>query len=165
MRSRVTEWFETKIKYDKTQEDGTLKPETELYVVDALSFAEAESTITEEMSAYISGDFMVKDIKKAAYHEIFFSDVNIDDRWWKVKLKFITMDEKTQKEKETAQTYLVQAHTLQSAAKYIDEEMGKGMSDYRLASITETSIMDVFEHKAKNGPVKEDKPEYVEEGV
>ena len=81
-------------------EDGLQKQVVEQYVVDALSFAEAEQRITEEMSAYISGEFEVVDVKKAAYKEVFFDDDNAaSDRWYKVKLDFITIDEKTEKEK------------------------------------------------------------------
>jgi hypothetical protein len=77
MRSRTAEWFETKIKYEKTMEDGLTKKVTEQYVVDALSFTEAERRIIEEMTNYISGAFDVADIKKATYKEIFFSDAEI----------------------------------------------------------------------------------------
>ena len=104
MRSRTADWFETKIRYEKTQDDGTQKKVTEQYVVDALSFTEAESAITEEMKAYISGDYKITDIKTAAYHEIFFSDLDKDDKWYKAKLQFITIDEKTEKEKRTSMT-------------------------------------------------------------
>ena len=90
---------------------GTPKPITEQYVVDALTFTEAESIITEEMSVYISGEFNINGIKPAPYKEIFFSELNSDDRWFKAKLQFITFDEKTQKEKRSAVNYLVQAHT------------------------------------------------------
>lgn len=99
MRSRTSTWFECKIRYEKTMEDGSQKKVTEQYVVDALSFTEAEASIIEEMSSYISGEFEVKDIKKAAYGEIFFSDSPSADRWYKAKLQFITIDEKTEKEK------------------------------------------------------------------
>ena len=99
MRSRTADWFETKIRYEKTQEDGSMKKVTEQYVVDALSFTEAEAAITEEMKSYISGDYRITDIKMAAYHEIFFSDMDKDDKWYKAKLQFITIDEKTEKEK------------------------------------------------------------------
>ena len=73
MRSRTANWFECKIRYEKVMEDGLQKKVTESYVVDALSFSEAEKRIIEEMSSYISGEFDVADIKKAAYKEIFFS--------------------------------------------------------------------------------------------
>ena len=98
MRSRTTTWFECKIRYEKTMEDGTQKKVTETYTVDALSFTEAEASIMEEMSSYISGEFEVRDIKKAAYGEIFFSDSPSADRWYKTKLQFITIDEKTEKD-------------------------------------------------------------------
>ena len=148
MRSRTADWFETKIRYEKTQDDGTQKKVTEQYVVDALSFTEAESAITEEMKAYISGDYKITDIKTAAYHEIFFSDLDKDDKWYKAKLQFITIDEKTEKEKRTSIFYLVQAGSLTKAVNYIDEFMGKTMIDYAIASVAETQIMDVFEHDA-----------------
>ena len=115
MRSRTTIWFETKIRYDKTQEDGRQKPVTEQYVVDALSFSEAEASILEEMKVYISGDYKITDIRPAAYHEVFFSDMDRDDKWYKAKLQFLTIDEKTEKEKRTTVTYLVQAASLNGA--------------------------------------------------
>lgn len=146
MRSRTSDWFETKIRYAKTQEDGTQKNVTEQYVVDALSFTEAEGSILEEMKVYISGDYKITDIKPAAYHEIFFSDMEKDDKWYKTKLQFITIDEKTEKEKHSTVTYLVQAATLPAAVKNIGEVMGGTMIDYEITSVAETQIMDVFEH-------------------
>ncbi|MCR5643811.1 MAG: DUF4494 domain-containing protein [Prevotella sp.] len=149
MRSRTAEWFECKIRYEKVMEDGLQKKVTELYVVDALSFTEAEQRITEEMSSYISGTFEVADIKKAAYKEIFFSDDEQADRWYKTKLQFITIDEKTAKEKKSNVNYLVQAGTLNGAVKNIDSVMGGTMIDYVIASVAETQIMDVYEHEVK----------------
>ena len=106
MRSRTATWFETKIRYEKTIDDGSQKKVSESYVVDALSFTEAENTIIEEMSAYISGDFKVTDLKQASYGEIFFSDADSDDKWYKCKLQFITIDEKTEKDKPTTCLWL-----------------------------------------------------------
>lgn len=146
MTIRTAEWFEVKINYDKMQEDGLIKPVNEQYVVDALSFTEAESSITEEMSVYINGEFKIKDIKKAAYKEILFSERHTDDRWFKAKVQFITIDEKTAKEKRSSVMHLCQAHTLQQAVGYLDEYIGKGMADYVVSSIQETQIQDVFTH-------------------
>ena len=150
MRTRTAEWFETKVQYEKTMEDGMMKKVKEQYVVDALSFTEAENCITEEMSSYISGEFDVVDIKKASYKEIFFSEEENADRWYKAKLQFITIDEKTEKEKRSNVYYLVHAATLPGAVKIIETVMGGTMIDYVIASIAETAIMDVFEHKSKN---------------
>lgn len=146
MRSRTANWFETKIKYDKMMDNAQIKTVTEQYVVDALSFTEAETRILEEMSCSISGDFKITDIKQTTYKEIFFSDMEMDDKWYKAKLQFITIDEKTEKEKKQNIYFLVQAGSLQKAVKYIDEEMGKTMNDYVIASVAETSIEDVYEH-------------------
>lgn len=147
MRNNTSEWFETKVRYDKTTEDGQNKKVTEAYTVEALSFTEAESVITKEISNYINGEFDVKAITRAAYCEIFFSDVDTDDRYYRVKLAFITLDEKTEKEKRTIVVYLVQAASLDKARAYIKEEMNKTMNDYEVVSISETPLLDVFEHK------------------
>ena len=147
MRNKTTSWFETKIRYDKTMEDGRSKKVTEVYTVEALSFSEAESFITEEMSHYISGEFDVKAITRAPYGEIFFSDADSDDKWFKVRLAFITIDEKTEKEKRSNVVYLMQAATLDKARQYIKDVMAKTMVDYEVVSISETPLFDVFEHK------------------
>jgi len=140
-------------------EDGMQKKVSESYVVDALSFTEAENTIIEEMRVYISGEFKVTDLKQAAYGEIFFSDADSDDKWFKARLAFITIDEKTEKEKRSTITYLVQAHSVNGAVKHVDEVMGKTMIDYDIVSIADTKIMDVFEHKAAS-KASDAKPEY-----
>ena len=161
MRSRTANWFECKIRFEKTMEDGLQKKVTEAYVVDALSFSEAEERIIEEMSSYISGEFNVTDIKKASYGEIFFSDLDTADKWYKAKLQFITIDEKTEKEKRSNVTYLVQAGSFNGAVKSIDEVMGGTMIDYVIASVAETTLMDVFEHLPKTKQ-SDSRPEYEE---
>ena len=165
MRSRTSTWFETKVKYQKTMEDGSEKVVSEAYVVDALSFTEAESAIIDEMSVYVSGELKVSGIGKACYGEIFFSDIDDDDKWYKAKLQFITIDEKSEKEKRSNVTYLVQAKSLARALRYIDEVMGKTMIDYDVVGLNETKLMDVFEHHAPNEKKEEknDVPEYEEQ--
>ena len=165
MRSRTSTWFETKVKYQKTMEDGSEKVVSEAYVVDALSFTEAESAIIDEMSVYVSGELKVSGIGKAGYGEIFFSDVDDDDKWYKAKLQFITIDEKSEKEKRSNVTYLVQAKSLARALRYIDEVMGKTMIDYGVVGLNETKLMDVFEHHVPNEKKEEknDVPEYEEQ--
>ncbi len=160
MRSRTAIWFETKLRYEKMQEDGSMKKVTESYTVDALSFTEAENSITEEVKSYISGEYEVTDIKKASYKEVFFSDAAADDKWYKAKLQFITIDEKTEKEKRTNNYFLVQADSFQRAVRYIDEVMGKTMITYSIAQLTETMLMDVFEHTVKSSEPAEEKPGY-----
>lgn len=156
----MSKWFETKVEFEKTIDDGSQKKVKEAYTVDALSFTEAEEKITEEMSAYISGEFNVKNIAEASYKEIFFSDLASADKWYKAKLQFISLDEKTDKEKRSNVYYLVQAGSFMQAVKNIEEVMGTTMIDYVISSVTETAIMDVFEHNAKKEA--DDKPEYEE---
>lgn len=156
MRSRTAKWFICKIRYEKVNEDGLQKKVTEIYVVDALSFSEAEARITEEMQSYISGQFDILNIDPAPFAEIFFSDEETADRWYKAKLEFITIDEKTEKEKRSAVTYLVQAGSFDKALKSVNDVMGGTMIDYVTAKIEETKIMDVFEYAKKE---KADDPE------
>ena len=95
-------WFECKIRYEKVMENGMNKKVTEPYLVDALSFTEAEARIIEEITPFISGEFTVSDIKRANYSELFFCEEDAADRWFKCKLFFITLDEKSGAEKKTA---------------------------------------------------------------
>ena len=150
MRSRTANWFLCKIRYDKVMEDGLQKKVTEQYVVDGLSFTEAEARIIEQMQQYISGEFEVLEIDRCAFKEVFFSDDATADKWYKSKLQFITIDEVTAKEKKTSVYYLVQAGSFEGARKNIDEVMGATMIDYIISSVAETSIMDVFEYLAKD---------------
>ena len=155
MRSSTAIWFEAKVRYDKTMEDGCLKKVTETYVIDALSFGEAEKRILEEMTSYVSGEVEVCALKIAPYKEIFFADSNMADRWYVAKLAFITIDEKTDKQKKTRVCYLVNAGNINAAVKNIEEQMAGTMIDYDTFNVSETQILDVFEYKPKG----ENKPE------
>lgn len=147
MRTKTAQWFETKVRYEKIMEDGMQKKVVEKYVIDAVTFGDAEKRIAEEMENYISGDFEVKDIKPAQYSEIFISDQAAEGMWYKVKIDIITIDEKSSKKKRNRIIYLVQGSSVESARKNVDEVLDSTMSDYVIKSIVETKIIDVFEYK------------------
>lgn len=147
-------WFECKVKYDKMLDTGIQKTVTEPYLVDALSFTEAEARILEEMKPFISGDFTVSDIKRVKYSETFFNETG--DRYYRAKLYFITLDEKSGAEKKTAVNMLIQASTLKEAVDVVETEMKKTMIDYSLASVVETSLMDVFPYAKENESLRRD---------
>lgn len=144
----MAEWFECKIKYERTMENGMLKKVNEPYLVDALNFTEAERRITEEVAPFMMGEFQVSDIKRARFAEIFETTDESADRWFKVKLTFVTLDEKTGKEKKSSHNVLVQAADLRDSVKRLDEGMKGSMMDYVISSIAETPLMDVFHYKA-----------------
>ena len=147
MKSKVSKYYEVKIQYQKMQEDGKEKKVTEQYVVEALSFTEAESRIIEEMTPFIDGDFDVVSEKIAPYNEILLSDSYSDDKWFVSKVAFITIDEKTAKEKKQTFRYLVQARTSELAMDYTKEMFSHGMSDYSIDSVQDTPTLDVFLHE------------------
>ena len=146
MISRVSKFYEVKIQYQKTLEDGKEKKVTEQYVVEALTFTEAESRIIEEMTPYISGEFDVVSEKIAPYNEIFLSDRTDDDKWFISKVGFITLDVRTDKEKKQTFRYLVQAATSELALDYTKEMFSHGMSDYSIEAVQDTPTIDVFLH-------------------
>ena len=135
-------WFECKVSFEKVLENGMQKKVTEPYLVDALSFTEAEARIIEEIRPFISGEFTVTDIKRARLSELFFNESG--DRFYKIKVYFITLDEKSGAEKKTAAQMLAQACTLKEAIAVLEEGMKGTMADYTIASVTETMLMDVF---------------------
>lgn len=135
-------WFECKVRYERLTENGMVKKVNEPYLVDALTFTEAESRIIEKITPFISGDFSISAVKKTRINEIFFDDRG--DKYYMVKVNFITPDEKTGTEKKTANFMLVQASDFPDALKKFEEGMKGTLADYEIASIAETPIMDVF---------------------
>ncbi len=127
------------------QDNGMVKKVNEPYLVDALTFTEAEARIVDEMKPYISGEYSISSEKKTKIAEIFFNEDG--DRYYQVKVNFVTLDEKTGTEKKSAQLILVQANDLEDALKKFQSGMEGTMSDYEIASIAETMIMDVFPAK------------------
>ena len=154
MKSKVSKYYEVKIQYQKMQEDGKEKKVTEQYVVEALTFTEAESRIIEEMTPYISGEFDVVSEKIAPYNEIFLSDRTDDDKWFISKVGFITLDERTDKEKKQTFRYLVQAATSELALDYTKEMFSHGMSDYSIEAVQDTPTLDVFLYEVKKDVVE-----------
>lgn len=145
-------WFECRIRYEKTMENGMNKKVTEPYLVDALSFTEAEARIIEQMAPFISGEFTVRDIKRASYSEVFYTDEKVADKWYKGRLGFIAVDEKAGKEKITYTNVLVQACDFRDAVKKLDEGMRGSMADYVIILMQETAIMDVYEYEQTEDP-------------
>lgn len=140
-------WFECKIRYEKTMENGVEKKVTEPYLVDAFSFTEAEARIIEEITPFIKGEFSVVDIKRTNYSEVIQSPENTADRWFKFKLQFITLDEKNGKEKKSSSYILVQAVDFKDSLKKLEEHMKGSMADYIISSCNETAFMDVYFYK------------------
>lgn len=143
----IKNWFECKIRYEKTMENGVEKKVTEPYLVDAFSFTEAEGRIIEEITPFIKGEFNVTDIKRANYSEVIQSADTNADRWFKFKLQFIVLDEKNGKEKKTPCMVLVQAVDFKDSVKRLEDNMKGSMADYIIASCNETALMDVYFYK------------------
>ena len=142
-------FFEVRIRYEKTMENGQNKKVDEPYLVDALSFTEAEARIINEMTPFISGDFKVKAVKEANFSEIFFSNEESADTYFKARLAYVTLDEHSGAEKKTYTNVLVQAANLRDAVKKLDEGMKGTIADYKIISIAETKIMDVYLYKTE----------------
>ena len=143
-------WFECKVTYDKMMENGFQKRVSEPYLVDALSFTEAEARIIEEVTPFISGEFSVEAVGKARISEIFFNEEG--DRFFKFKINFITLNEKTGAEKKKAVKMIAQACTLKEAISVLEEGMKNTMADYSIAEVKETMLMDVFPFEVKEKP-------------
>jgi len=141
----MANWFECKVRYDKLQENGAAKKVTEPYLVDALSFTEAEARITEEQRPFISGEFDVAAVKRSRIAEIAFNDEG--DKWYLAKVGFITVDEKSGVEKRHISQTLVQATGFKNAYDTLIEYMKGTQADYDIVSIQETPLMDVYRMK------------------
>ena len=140
----MKKWFLAKIRYEKTDEKGMTRKVTESYLVDALSFTEAEARIIDNVKDFITGEFNVTALKWESISELFASDKECDDKWYKIKVAFITLDEKSGKERKTYTYMLVQSSDTASAEKRLHEGMKGMLADYRVMTVTETPIMDVY---------------------
>lgn len=139
-------WFTAGIRYDKVLENGQEKKVTEYYLVDAFSFTEAETRVTEEMSHLINGEFKVESLKREKLTETFFHEVG--EKYYKTKVNYITLDERTGREKKQPVYMLVQASTIDEAKDRLIDGMNGTMADYVVESITETKIIDVFPYES-----------------
>ena len=150
----MSQWFETKVKYDKTMLDtGAIKSVTEPYLVDALSFTEAEARITKEMEPFVSGELTVTAVRKVRFEDVLYHEGG--DRWYKVKINMITIDEKTGAEKRSASFSLVQASEFKLALDYFLEAMKSVLFDFEIVNITEMAFIDVFGADLGGGKVEE----------
>ena len=141
-RYNMAQWFETKVRYDKTMDNGSIKKVTEAYMVDALSFTEAEARISEEI-AHFTSEFSVSAVKRTKIAEIFREKTG--DKWYLVKVAFITLDEKTAVEKKSISQILVAADSFKEAYDNFMEGMKGTMADFEINTIQETLIMDVYD--------------------
>jgi hypothetical protein len=148
----MTDWFECKVKYDKTMEDGLIKTTTETYLVDALSFTEAEKRFIEEIEPFMTGEFIVTDIKRARLSELMESEDLTDDKWFKARVAYTSLDEKKGIEKRTVQSVLVQAKDFPTSLKNLEIRMRGTLGEWSIVSITETKIMDIFKSKPDEEP-------------
>ncbi|MDX1752261.1 MAG: DUF4494 domain-containing protein [Salinimicrobium sediminis] len=161
-------WYECKVKYRKTHETGEQKVTTDTYLLDAVSYTEAESRITEEMAAYTNEEFRITNIKVANYSEV--HPFENSDRWFKSKVSLIALDEESGKERKTNMYLLVQANDIKEAFENTTKAMADTMGDYTIPMITESPILDVFpyftgeeEQLEKYGVVENSEPSEVEE--
>lgn len=149
----MAQWIEVKVRYEKMTESGKTVKVTDPYLVDAVSCTEAEARVVEEVTAFISGDYNVLAVNKTKISEIFWDETG--DRFYKVKVNFITLDEKAGVEKRSASYILVQASTFADALANFNEGMKGTMADYEIEAIAETKIVDVYRYQVPaNDPAK-----------
>ncbi|MDP4201467.1 MAG: DUF4494 domain-containing protein [Bacteroidota bacterium] len=143
-------WFECKVRYEKTGEDGLPKKVTEHYLIDALSFTEAEKRIIEEVKPFVSGEFTVSTVKRSRIAELFANSSG--DKWYRAKVNFISLDEEKGLEKRITTTMYQQANKLDEALDLLMASLGNTLSDWEVVEIKETAIMDVYPYVAPKSP-------------
>ena len=142
-------WFQTKVALDKVQEDGCMKKQSEVYLVDALNYTEAEARIIEETAPFSNGQLEIKDIKHRKFVEVFDSPAESDDKWYECKVLYVILDEKTCQEKKTPVLMLVKAGNFDTAVENLHKGMGGSMASYEIHTIKETAILDIFKYKSE----------------
>ena len=144
MRTVVSNYFESKVRLEKVTEEGMQAKFNELYVVNAMSFSECESKMVEYISQYAQGEFDILTEAHAKYKEIFYSDKEDEELWYRASVVFITIDEKSMKQKRSKNVYLVQGKDIESARMNVEEVMNGSMVDYSIEGLHETAIQDII---------------------
>jgi hypothetical protein len=152
-------WFECKVKYEKKGEEGRILKVSETYLVEALTFTEAEERVLIEMKPLISGEFEVANIRKMKIAELFRNPKS--DRWYRCKVIFVSLDTEKNVEKRVPTTMLVQAVNLKNALDSLENAMKGTISEYEIASVAETLIMDVFFYNEKLNLVSQSAEEFI----
>ncbi|MDE7345331.1 MAG: DUF4494 domain-containing protein [Muribaculaceae bacterium] len=137
-------YFIVTAKYDKTQENGLVKPVKEQYLFDCVSFVDAETRAIEELSPFISGDFTIDAIKRSRISEIFNPE---SDKFYLAKVGFITLDEKSGIEKRSTSQILIGASDFKEAYDTFLDGMKDTVADFEVISIAEFPILEYFPTK------------------
>lgn len=139
-------WFECKVTYEKTNENGLLSKTTESYLIDTVSYTHVEAKLTEELAPFTAnGIFTINTIKRVKIAELFLNDKEEDDKYFRCKVNLISLDEKKGVEKKTAATMIVKSSSLPHAVERLDKEMSSTLFEYEIASVVETNIMDIYQ--------------------
>ena len=142
-------WFECKVSYERQADSMGMKKVSESYLVDALSFTEAEKRISKEVRPFVSvGELEVVNIRRARIAELFLNEEAEDDRYFRAKVIFITVDEKSGSEKKTSATMIVKSDSLPNAVTELKAQLDSQMASYEIAAVTDTQILDVFQYEA-----------------
>ena len=142
-------WFECKVSYERQADSMGMKKVSESYLVDALSFTEAEKRIIKEVRPFVSvGELEVVNIRRARIAELVLNDEAEDDRYFRAKVNFITVDEKSGSEKKTSATMIVKSDSLPNAVTELKAQLDSQMASYEIAAVTDTQILDVFQYEA-----------------
>jgi len=135
-------WFECKVKYVKIDDDGRERKVSEVYLVDAVSFTDAETRIIQQMETMVRGEFMVDNIKKSNIVEIYPHE---NGEWWyKARIGIVTIDEKAGKEKKINNYFLVAADDLKQALQRLEDGLSYILVPYQTTSLAISTIVDVF---------------------
>ena len=142
-------WFECKVSYERQADSMGMKKVSESFLVDALSFTEAEKRIIKEVRPFVSvGELEVVNIRRARIAELFLNDEAEDDRYFRAKVNFISVDEKSGSEKKTSATMIVKSDSLPNAVTELKAQLDSQMASYEIAAVTDTQILDVFQYEA-----------------
>ena len=157
----MNSWYKVKVRHIKQFEDGRLKKVVEFYLIDAMSFTEAEARAYEEIGSHVRDEFLINAITKVEYADIFLYDDA--DVWNEATIKYITVDPDSGKERKTTQKYLVTAHTPKEAYIRIEESLQGMMVSYEITAVKETKIVDVFPFTGDRNATPHDEPSVAEE--
>ena len=140
-------WYECKVKYLKIDQGGFERKVNDNYLLDAISFTDAEARIFHQMNQITNGEFQVMNIKKSNITEVIPSETG--EWWYKAKISLITIDEEGGKEKKVNNYILVMADDINHALKRLEEGLSYMLVPYVATSVQLSTIAEVFPYDSE----------------
>ena len=139
-------YYEVKIKHPEVNEVGKEKCVTRTFLIDSMSFTEAEAQMIEHAKVYAS-DYEVISIARSKVNEVIENDIGSDEmKFFNVTVAYFE-EADSGKRKNHKHYYLVESQNPDGAISIIQGEWKESVLDWDIIMVKESPIVEVVDHE------------------